>query len=390
MANSNRKTSPKKPRKPYPTFPLFPHLTRRWAKKIRGKLHYFGSWADGPEAALDNYLLVKDRLHAGLPIVEEDGSPPPDCGVVVNELCAQFLLAKENRISTGELKPRTFANYRRTCLLIEAFFGSERGIETLKPADFERFRAFLTQGRGLVALRNEIRNTRIVFRYAETEDLTEKRIKFGNGFAVSEKHIRRQREDKPRFFEAEEIRQLLDKARQPLKSMILLAINCGYGNGDIAQLNVGRIDFENNWITFPRPKNGNYRRCKLWAETLAALREVIPADASKDDLVFVTRGGKAWVRFNDKTGSTSDYVANRFTLLLKALGMHEPGKNFYALRHSHRTASDGANDTVAARLIMGHRDPNRIDDVYRERIDDSRIEAVCEHVRNWLFEGGAK
>lgn len=54
-----------KPAKPCKDFPLFPHASGQWAKKVRGKMHYFGMW-DNPVAAefksgREKYALLEGR-----------------------------------------------------------------------------------------------------------------------------------------------------------------------------------------------------------------------------------------------------------------------------------------------------------------------------------------
>src|SRR2546421_8295198 len=95
-----------KPAKPYPDFPLFPHATGRWAKKIRGKMHYFGPW-DDPDGALAKYLEQKDDLHAGR-------KPRPDtAATTVKDVTNAFLNHKQALLDAGELSPHTWANYKR-------------------------------------------------------------------------------------------------------------------------------------------------------------------------------------------------------------------------------------------------------------------------------------
>src|SRR6202140_4587868 len=98
-------TTSTKPSKPYADFPLFPHATRRWAKKIRGKMHYFGPWAD-PDGALAKYMAEKDDLHAGR-------KPRPDAGApTVKDVANAFLNHKKSRLDAGELSPHTWTKYK--------------------------------------------------------------------------------------------------------------------------------------------------------------------------------------------------------------------------------------------------------------------------------------
>ena len=94
MVKTTRRNFADKPCKPYPEFPLFPHATGRWAKKIRGKLYYFGPW-DDPDGALERYLDRRDDLHAGRTprkLTE---------GLTVRDLLNRFLTAKQALVDTG-------------------------------------------------------------------------------------------------------------------------------------------------------------------------------------------------------------------------------------------------------------------------------------------------
>src|SRR5262249_3164538 len=151
--------------------------------------------------------------------------------------------------------------------------------------------------------------------------LIDRPVRYGQGFKrPSRKTLRLDKAKKgAKLFTAEEIRSLLEAAGVHLRAMLLLGINCGYGNADCGALPQRAVDLEGRRIDSPRPKTGIPRRCPLWPETVAAIRESLasrpgPKKAEHADLVFVTKYGQPWAK-----PSTDNTLAKEMGKLLRAL-----------------------------------------------------------------------
>ena len=70
-----------KPSKPSRDFPLFAHNNGQWAKKVSGKMEYFGPWVD-PQRALEEYRSrtngAEQKRIASKPVVGKPPKPHPD------------------------------------------------------------------------------------------------------------------------------------------------------------------------------------------------------------------------------------------------------------------------------------------------------------------------
>jgi hypothetical protein len=221
-------------------------------------MHYFGYWngpnGPNPESALAKYNAQKDDLHAGRKSREVVSE-----GVTVKLVANAFLTHKKSLLNAGELSPRAWLNYEETAEMVIRQFGSNRLADDLGPDDFAKLRDYMTQTRkwGAVRVRNYIQQVRSVFKYGFDAELLQVPIRFGPGFKrPSKKTVRLAKAEKgPRMFEAEEVRALVDGALvvgaagpelvRPtaiLRAMILLGVNCGFGNTDCGTLPLSALD----------------------------------------------------------------------------------------------------------------------------------------------------
>ena len=378
MANLTKRS---KPEKPYPEFPLYAHASGRWAKKVRGKLHYFGKWND-PQGALKRWQEQADYLRNGLPV------PTARHGLTVRDACNHFLSSKKAKLDAGEIVQRTFDRNFNTAKYVVANLGGGLFVETLTPTDFAKLRAKMAKRWGPVALGNEIQIVRSIFRFAYRNDLIEREARFGTEFAKpAKKIVRKARNSKGRRdFTPKEIRDSLGKANVHARAFIFLGINAGVGNTDIAEMTAAAFDLDIGWMTYARTKSGINRRAKLWPETVSAIRDAIesraePVDKADSELLFIGPSGKSF-----RDGGRGTRVGGECRRAFKAAKVE---RSFYDLRRTFQTVGEESGDAVAVSAIMGHSPrSNDMAAIYRQVVSDKRLGRVADHVREWLGFAG--
>jgi len=192
---------------------------------------------------------------------------------------------------------------------------------------------------------------RSMFRFAEDADLIEKGPKLRR--VKNEPTARPGSKEKP-LYTTEQINALLEAADVQMRTMILLALNCGFGPKDLHDLTWDDIDGDR--ITLPRSKTGVCQTYLLWPEAKALLEQILAERSARfarllkrgrrrtdDGHVFVTRFWKPW---------SKDAISQQFHKLCKKAGVECYG--IYRMRHCASTALSMVASPHVQRKFLRH------------------------------------
>ena len=387
-----------------PDFPLRLHGNGQWSRKVRGRLHYFGTDRD---EALRRWVREKDHILAGLDPPRKSASPS------LSELANVYIAdRREQSELTGKPGRRHLDLCETTIRRLIGFVGADCRPADLSPSDFASIRRKLFEPvKRSSPAKGGVFGRQVARRSPETVAGDVRRIKAFLNWCHSREHIPAPRYGQEfateievahtkeslrrakarRDFDADEIRRMIELASARFKPIVLLAINAGIGNLDIAEIewdDIDGIDRADPWIDLPRLKTGAPRRFPVWPETVESITAYMPkreqyAGRKHADKVFLTSHGLPWVR-DAASGKHSDTIGTTFTKLRKAAGLNRG--TFYDLRRTFATVASKTLDKEAVRFVMGHKKDKR--DMlarYDQGIDNDRIRRVCEYVRDWLF-----
>lgn len=358
-------------------FPLTLHPTGQYCKKIRGKLHYFGSDKD---TALRKYLEQASFLHWG----QASGPAPRGNGMTLKALCNLYLEHQYDAVQTGQVSASHYADQLHSLRLLARFLGQARMIDEITALDLQNYRRKLLRSyKSGHKINLHIAIMKATFHWARKNEVLDH---IPNVDSVGK--VKVPKVERP-VFTREQICMLIEGADVKLCAMIWLAINCGFGCTDCAELRWSHVDLKNGRVTLARKKTGIARNLPLWPETIAALRKV----PKSGELVFYTSRGNPWVRtiagpdgYGNLKHANDNAISKAFSKLMKNVGIRMPkGVGFYTLRRTAATLAARSGDPFAVQKLLGHADL-KMATTYVQDVSE-QTDRVVRSVRELIIPG---
>ena len=342
-----------------------PHA-HRWRKRYRGKTYYLRSPCrgkkdrDGYLAALEEWNRLKLHLD-GLgpsPYTADGVLIPVDAVVFSERTVTPFASQVEAPTISERLSVETYCERWLSARRKEA----ERGNLSLKQwsedsAKLKVFRNFLTSAS--VEYVDQI-DAQVLDNYRDEQwsddgisrSTLKKRLDTVGKWLrwmVDESHVTQFPKDlssyakvkldppSPAFFSDDEVRQLINLASIRTRLYMVLALNLGFTQRDIATLEHSMIDWETGIITRERHKTKVPHKSRLWPSTLELLRGQA---VDHGGLVLVTENGKSLYeeQVNAKGNLVyRDPIRLAFDRVRKRAKLADASKSF---KHLRKTAAN--------------------------------------------------
>lgn len=164
-----------------------------------------------------------------------------------------------------------------------------------------------------------LRYARAAFQWIDDNDIAVLPRKWDRVFRLKKYAATlRQQEQDISFFSLDELTLLYDKAKPWQRLLMLLGLNCGFAQAEIASLCVGEIhlDAPAPYIDRQRAKTGVRGKWLLWTETADLLRQFANG-GSADDLALTTESDKPLLYFTDSKSGKVDNISNVWTSLVR-------------------------------------------------------------------------
>ncbi len=185
------------------------------------------------------------------------------------------------------------------------------------------------------------------------------------------------------IFSNDEVSRLLQGATGRTKLFLLLMLNCGMTQKDVADLRKAEVDLESGRIVRKRSKTDKFDSVPtvnylLWPETVQLLKQFI--DQGEGDLALLNANGSSlWSEQFDSDGKygKSDNIKNAFDRLKSKLKITKPLKSFKKTSSSKLRENERFNGLED--LFLGHA-PQKMSDKHYTTTPQKRLDAAL----GWL------